>query len=109
MEPSETVESMIRERAARLERLEGRIVRCHVVIDVPHRHHQKGRFFSVRVDVTTPTGEFAATREPPNDHAHEEFGVVVRDAFDALVRQIEGDGRRRRAKQRTEDEALGNR
>lgn len=93
MDPSEAIESMIRERAARLERFHDRVVRCHVIVDVPHRHHRKGRLYAVRVDVTTPTGEIAATRDPSLDHSHQDFNVVVRDAFDAIARQLEDEVR----------------
>ena len=96
MEPSPAVESIIRQRAAHLERFHDRIVRCHVVVDVPHRHHHKGRHFAVRIDVTTPTGEFVATRDPSGDGSHQDFKAVVRDAFDAIARQLEDEVRRRR-------------
>jgi ribosome-associated translation inhibitor RaiA len=110
MGPSEAIESMIRERAARLERFHDRIVRCHVVVDMPHRHHKKGRLYTVRIDVTTPTGEFVATRDPSRDHSHEDFNVVVRDAFDALSRQLEDEVRRRRGDVKTHEEpAIGRR
>jgi ribosomal subunit interface protein len=104
MAPSEAIESMIRERVARLERFHDRIVRCHVVVDMPHRHHRKGRLYAVRVDVTTPTREIVATRDPPLDHSHEDFNVVVRDAFDSIARQLEDEVRRRRGDVKTHEE-----
>ncbi|HEX7670990.1 MAG TPA: HPF/RaiA family ribosome-associated protein [Polyangiaceae bacterium] len=103
MSSSEAVESMIRERASRLERFHDRIVRCHVVVDVPHRHRSKGRLFSVRIDITTPTGEIAVTREPQHDLSHEDFNAVVRDAFDAAARQLEDEARRRRGDVKTHE------
>jgi ribosome-associated translation inhibitor RaiA len=94
MGPSEAIESTIRERAARLERFHQRINRCHVVIDIPHRHHRKGGHYAVRIDITTPTREISVTRDPPADHSHEEFNVALRDAFDAATRQLEDEVRR---------------
>jgi ribosome-associated translation inhibitor RaiA len=96
MDPSEAVAALIRERAARLERFHDRIVRCHVVVDLPHKHHRKGHHFAVRLDITTPTGQLAVTRDPPLDSTHEDFHAVVRDAFDAAARQLEDEARRRR-------------
>jgi ribosomal subunit interface protein len=96
MEPSDAIETVIRERAARLEHFHSRIVRCHVVLDVPHRHQRKGRLYAVRLAVTTPTGELVVKRDPPENHSHEEFYVVVRDAFDAMARQLEDEVRKRR-------------
>lgn len=56
----------------------------------------KGRLFAVRIDITTPTREIAATRDPPTDRTHEDFNVVLRDAFDSAARQLEDEVRRRR-------------
>lgn len=96
MASSPAVEDAIRERVMHLEHFHDRITRCHVTLDVPHRHRSKGRLFAVRLDITTPDREIAVTRDPPLDHTHEDFNVVLRDAFDAAVRQLEADVRRRR-------------
>jgi cold shock CspA family protein/ribosome-associated translation inhibitor RaiA len=106
MGPSEAVESMIRERSARLERFHHRIVRCHVTVDVPHRHQRKGRSYAVRVDITTPTGEIAVSRDATLDKSHQDFNVVVRDAFNAVARQLEDEVRRRRGDVKTHEEPL---
>lgn len=89
MESSPALEARIREKAVRLERFERDILRCHVTIEVPHHHHRKGRMFRARVEVFVPRGEIVVTRESPQDHAHEDPYVAVRDAFDAVVRQLE--------------------
>jgi ribosome-associated translation inhibitor RaiA len=92
---SDSVEAMIRERAGRLERFNHDIIRCHVTVDQPHRHRSTGRGFSVHIDITTPGGSVVLTRDP-SDRDHEQFTVVVRDAFDAVARQLEEEARRRR-------------
>jgi ribosome-associated translation inhibitor RaiA len=104
MAPSDAIESVIRERAAKLERFHGRIMRCHVTVDVPHRHHHKGRLYAVRIDLTTPTGEIAVTRNPSDDSAHEDLHAVVRDAFDAVVRQLQDQVRYRRGDVKAHEE-----
>lgn len=40
MDPSPALEARIREKAAQLERFEGDILRCHVTLEAPHRHHR---------------------------------------------------------------------
>jgi cold shock CspA family protein len=104
MAPSSAIEDAIRERVARLERFHDRITRCHVTVDVPHRHHTKGNLFAVRLDITTPAREIAVTRDPREDYTHEDFNVVLRDAFSAAVRQLEDDVRRRRGDVKTHEE-----
>jgi len=86
---------MIRERAERLERFNDRIVRCHVVIDQPHRHRSSGRVFSVHIDITTPGSSIVFTHDVA-DRDHEQFAIVVRDAFDAAARQLEKEAGRHR-------------
>jgi ribosomal subunit interface protein len=105
MDSSEAIESVIRERAAKLERFHDRIVRCHVIVDVPHRHHQKGRLYAVHIDVTTPTGEIAVSRNPTDDHSHRDLNVVVRDAFNAVTRQLEDEIRQKRGDVKTHVES----
>ena len=104
MDPSDAIASSIRERAKKLERFHDRMIRCHVVVDVPHRHQRKGRLYAVRIDITTPTGEIIASREPALDQAHEDFNVVMRDAFSAAARQLEDEVRRRRGDVKTHEE-----
>ena len=43
MDPSPSVEAVVREKAAKLERFFDRIVSCHVTIEAPHRHHHPVR------------------------------------------------------------------
>ena len=101
MDQSDAATSMIRERAERLERFHHRIISCHVVVDMPHRHQSTGREFAVRIDITTPTGEIAVTHDHGRNGKHEELGIVVRDAFDAATRQLEDETRRRRGDVKT--------
>lgn len=103
MDPSAAIEHTVHERAARLERFHDRITRCHVTIDVPHRRHAQGNLFSVRIDITTPAREIAVTRDPSADHTHEDFKVVLRDAFNAAARQLEDHVRRRRGDVKTHE------
>lgn len=89
IESSPALEARILEKAARLERFEGDIMRCLVTVEAPHRHHRQGRLFRLRVEVVVPRGNIVVTRESPQNHAHEDPYVAVRDAFDAVVRQLE--------------------
>jgi hypothetical protein len=94
--PMPTVGSLIEERTSRLERFSDRIVRCHVIVGVPHRHHRNGRHYSVHLDITTPLGSIVVTREPDTQPARE-LDALIRDAFDAATRQLENEAARRRS------------
>lgn len=96
---SQAVETLIREKIAKLEEFHGRIMSCRVAISQPKARGRNGHLFKVRVDLTIPGGkEIVVSRDPGVDHAHENLLVAVRDAFDAAARQLdEYVDRRKRA------------
>jgi len=96
MDPSETLEARIRQRAAELEQFFDRITACRVVVERLNHRHQQGNLFEVRVDLTVPGREIAVGRDHGVNHAHEDPLVAVRDAFDAARRALEDHARQRR-------------
>lgn len=86
---SEALEARVRDWVEKLERVYDRIVRCEVLIEVPHRHHRNGRQYHVRVRLTVPGGEIVTSHDPGPDEAHEDAYVALRDAFHAARRQLE--------------------
>jgi len=100
LDRSPAVEADIRTRAEKRDEFHDRIVSCRVVVEASHRHHHKGNLFRVRIDVQVPEHELVITRDPADEHAHEDLYVTVRDAFDAMSRQLKDvasaqNGRRR--------------
>lgn len=87
---SPAIESHIRKRAEKLNHFYDRISSCRVVIDLPQKHKHQGKLFSVKIDVTVPGKEFVVTRK-----ANEDIYIAIRDAFDAIERQIEEHSRKR--------------
>ena len=95
LDRSDALEAYIRERAEELDQFYDQIMHCDVVVEEDHRHHAQGNLFHVRVDVTVPGKELVVRREPHSHHAHEDPFVAVRDAFDAMRRQLEDYARKR--------------
>lgn len=93
MDPSPAVEAAIRERVERLERFFDRIISARVVVEAPHRHKRKGKLYSVGVDLRVPGGEIVVKHNGPQDHAHEDVYVAIRDSFDAARRLLEDHAR----------------
>jgi len=91
MEPSGALASAAREKAAKLELFCPEIMACHVVIEMAHKHQRQGRPVAVRLSLTLPGHELAATRVE-NEDAY----VALRDAFDDMRRQVEDTMRRMR-------------
>lgn len=94
MDASDAVEADIRDKVGRLDRFHERITSCRVIVDAPHRHHHKGKLFDVRIDITVPGEEIVVQRSGPENHAHEDVYVAVRDAFNAPTRRLQDHVRR---------------
>ncbi len=80
---SDALETRIRAKVQKLEEFFEHITSCHVVVEMPHKHHQQGKQFKVRIDIGVPGNEIVVTR----DHAEDVY-VALRDAFDAAIRQL---------------------
>lgn len=108
MEPSDALEARIRSKAQKLEEFFAHIVSCHVVVEMPHRHHQQGKQFNVRIDIGVPGNTIVLNR-----HQSEDVYVALRDAFDAAKRQLQEYSRVMRgdvkthAPRRTDAESAG--
>lgn len=96
MAPSEAIEANIRAHVQKLEQYHDRIMSCRVVVEQHHRHRHQGNLFHIRVDLKVPDAELIASRDPGQHHAHEDVYVAIRDAFDAVRRQLEDHARRGR-------------
>lgn len=113
--PNEALESEIRERVSWLEQFYAGIVRCRVLVEVPHRHRHDGRHFHVRIETTVPGGPPIVVSHEPSLHGrlkdveddahrkddeiesvHRYARVAVREAFDATRRRLEDFAREQR-------------
>jgi cold shock CspA family protein len=88
MKASDTLETYIRERAANLDEICETIISCRVVLEAPHKHKKKGRLYHVSINLNIPGETIVVNREPDLHQAHQDMHVVVRDAFNAVQRQL---------------------
>jgi ribosomal subunit interface protein len=98
VEHSEALETHIRERAEKLDEFFDRIMSCRVVVEMPHKHHQQGKQFNVRIDIGVPGNEIVVNR----DHSEDVY-IALRDAFDAAKRQLEDYSRKIRGDVKTHE------
>lgn len=97
---SDAIESRIRTKAEKLERLYPHINSCRVVLDMPRRSH-RGKLFNVRLDITVPQGEVAVNR-----HSSKDAYAAIRDAFDAAGRKLDDYARQQRMEVKQHDQPL---
>jgi ribosomal subunit interface protein len=88
LSPSDAIEAKIRQHIAKLEKFFDRLITCRVVIEVPHRHHHQGNIYHVQINLTVPGSELVVNRQPPQQQAHEDLAVAIRDAFESAQRQL---------------------
>lgn len=93
MDSSPALEAKIREKAEKLEQYHDRITSCRVVVEAPHRHSRKGKLYLITIDVTVPGSELVVNSEKRNHPSHEDPYVALRDAFNAMTRQLEEHAR----------------
>ena len=93
---SEAIEAEVRAKADKLDEFCDQIMRCRVVVEVPHQHHKHGNFYQVRIDLTVPGEEVVVNREAPEHVPYRDVHVAIRDAFDAAKRKLEDYVRRHR-------------
>jgi ribosome-associated translation inhibitor RaiA len=97
LKSSRKLEQDIRERASKLENYCRDILACRVLLEVPHRHHEHGNCFEMRIDLTVPGEEIAVSRHHPNKKVE----LVVSGAFAAAKRQLQDYARRHRGAVKT--------
>jgi len=93
---SDAVEAHVRRRAEKLPTLFERITTCRVVVEEPHRHHQKGRKFHVRIDMIVPQKELVVSKDDGDNDKREDMHATIDDAFDDAERMLEEYSRRLR-------------
>ena len=93
IEKSEAVEERVREKVSKLEKHFGRMTRCRVVLEVPHRSPQKPKVFQVKIEISLPRRQpIVVCHEREGAHAHEELPLAIRDAFEAALRKVDDVG-----------------
>lgn len=98
MEHSEALETLVREKASKLDEFFKHIMSCRVVVEMPHKHHHQGKQFNVRIDIGVPGKEIVVNR----DHA-EDIHVALRDSFNAAKRQLEDYAQKIRGEVKTHE------
>jgi ribosomal subunit interface protein len=101
LSPSDKIETKIHKHIAKLEKFSDRLSDCHVVIEVPHRHHHQGNIYHVQIKLNVPGKELIVNRQPSAQQAHEDLDVAIRDAFENAERQLKEYTQQRRGDVKT--------
>jgi ribosome-associated translation inhibitor RaiA len=91
IEKSQAIEQRVREKVSKLAKHFGRMTRCRVVLEAPHRSPQKPKVYQIKIEIGVPSRRpIVVSHEREGSHASEELGLAIRDAFEAALRKVEG-------------------
>ncbi len=85
--PSDALTAHVERRAAKLETFNDRIIKCHVMLEAPHRHHKHGKRYHVRIDMQIPGKELVVSKNL--DDNKEDLHAALDDAFSDAERVLE--------------------
>jgi ribosome-associated translation inhibitor RaiA len=100
---SPAVAARVQEEAEKLRKYFEDITSCHVIVEAPHRHHLHGKSFHIRIELRVPGKELVVAHQPTLLHEeqlvshkhleikgpHKNVYVAIRDAFQAMRRQLQ--------------------
>lgn len=96
IDPSAAVEARVRELVEKLKQFHDRISGCHVVIEAPPAHRNKGAPFAVKIDLTIPGQDLHVNSEHSTQESHSDVYIALRDAFDTTKRLLQNRTREQR-------------
>lgn len=101
MTKTESVDRLIRDKVAKLERVCDHISSCRVAVEKA-QHKRAGNPYRIRIDMTVPPGhEVVVTRNPGEGRSHERLPTMLRKAFEAARRQLQDLTERQRGQVKT--------
>lgn len=103
LESSEAVENRIHEHIDKLKQVFDRLVSCRVTVELVSGH-RKGRKFVVTVEANVPgKAHFMGHSSKDEEHMHDDVYLAIRDAFNAVRRQLKDYSDKLRADKRNND------
>ena len=89
VEKTDEVEELIRQKAAKLDRVCDHINSCSVMVEKLQKHQRSGQPYKVRLDIKVPPGhELVISRDASRGNLHLDLNAEIRWAFDVAERQL---------------------
>jgi ribosome-associated translation inhibitor RaiA len=112
MPSSPALETEIRDRVGKLERLYNHLVGCRVSVEHLHRRHQTGNVYEVHIEMRVPGEELVVSHEP--HHARDRYTdpdvrIALRTAFKTAERRLLDYKKRQRGDVKVHDEPFAGR
>jgi len=106
LDSSEAVENRIHEHIEKLKQVFDRLVSCRVTVELVSGH-RKGPRFVVTVEANVPgKAHFIGHSSADEEHLHDDVYLAIRDAFNAVRRQLKDYAEKTRADKRGKDAGM---
>ena len=90
LEKSVAAEQRVREKVDKLAQHFGRMTRCRVVLEAPHRSPKKAKAYQIKIEIGVPGRTPLVVRhEREGTDPTEDLGLALRDAFESALRRID--------------------
>lgn len=96
-----TLEEHIRNKSSKFTQFYDRMTSCRIVLEFEQKHKRRGKLYNIRIDVTVPGKELVVTRK-----SDEDVYVAIRDAFNAIIRQLENHSHKRHGRVKTHSDIM---
>lgn len=83
---SDAIATRIEQQLEKLCHYSDRILRCQVIVEVPHQHHEKNPYH-IRINLSVPGEELVIDRDKSGNY-HDNAYIAIRDAFNAAQRKL---------------------
>jgi cold shock CspA family protein/ribosome-associated translation inhibitor RaiA len=89
IQKTKDVEDLIYEKVAKLEQICDHMISCRITVEKPQRYQRTGSPFRVCIDMTiTPGHELVVKHKSTEGNLHDPLPSVLREAFNAALRQL---------------------
>jgi cold shock CspA family protein/ribosome-associated translation inhibitor RaiA len=88
--PNEDIKELIRQKAAKLDRVAEQLISCRVAVEKKQKHPQSGNPYRVRINMRMPPGRELVVNsgESGEGFIHDDLSTVVREVFEIALRQL---------------------
>jgi ribosome-associated translation inhibitor RaiA len=91
IQKSEAIEQRVRDKVAKLEKHFGRMTSCRVVLEAAQRNALKPKVYNIKIEIGVPRRRpIVVSHERIGSHASEELSMALREAFEVVLRKMDG-------------------
>lgn len=89
IEKTDDIDTLVRQKVAKLEQVCDFLISCHVAIEKPQKHQRQGSPYRIRISMRVPPEhELIVKQEPGEGDMHDPLSTVIRRCFQSARREL---------------------